>query len=819
MARRVLCLLLLLWTHAFVASADALPPGATARLGSLSLRHGGHFSTAAFSPDSKVLASAAGGGDYAVRLWDVATGSLLHKLDGHTSNLFALAFAPDGKTLASGSSDQKILLWDPATGKQRQQLQAQGTVFSLAYTPDGKVLASLEGGAAVQGNGTIRLWDSATGQSLHVMDDVPTQARRVAFAPDGSLVAAGGWSAQRGQVNPKGPPDATVHVYSTATGKLHTKLPGPRQVAAVLFSADGKELIVSGYPDGIAFWDLATGKVRRPLQALKGVDHYLSLTRDGKTLVASGGGAPNDAAVSVWDLTTGKLTRRLPVTVTASVLISALAPDDRTIVTGGLQENNIRLWDGTTGQELLAQPGHRRGLTSVAFGPDGKTAVTGALDGLYQWDVGTSKVTRQLIVDAKMGVRSLAFSPDGGLLASGGWDRVVRFWDPASGKALRDTGSTGQFWVEAVAWSPDSRMLASGGDRTIRVWDATGKEVRKFEGQDSNVRALVFSPDGKLLASGANSRETIVWDLETGKDQARFQNALGSVSGVAFAPDSKRLAVSGYDGKVRILDVARKLPIAELGPHKGYVNAVAYALGGRLLVAADEKGIRFWDTDGGVEVGQFGGHEGPVDALAFAADGRRLITGSRDTTALIWDVAVLLHGGALPEKLTAEQVRAYWHDLQGAEPVKAYRALAALTADPSQSVAQARKHLLSEPPAADALKRAADLIRDLDSDTFDVRERATAALVRLGRPIVPAGRKGLDGSPPAEAARRLLLVLDELVPKDENARLGRAVALLEWIGDAEARRVLAALAKDQANPALAADAQAALERAARRERR
>jgi WD40 repeat protein len=252
---------------------DPLPEHVLARMGTVRFRHGDRTTSVAFAPDGKTVASA--GDDGAVCLWNAATGQLLHKLEGHSHQVKAVAFAPNGKLLASGSWDETIRLWDAATGRLVRRIRAEGQPIScLAFTPDGETLAS----AGLDQR--IRLWDTARGtERQRLSGHGKGEITSLAFAPDGKSLASGGQ-------------DCTVRLWDVESGREQHKweaaevkngVPSP-----VAFAADGKWLAAAPGAAAVLVLDPATGKEVRRLTPNAGFVYALTFTPDSKMLASAG---------------------------------------------------------------------------------------------------------------------------------------------------------------------------------------------------------------------------------------------------------------------------------------------------------------------------------------------------------------------------------------------------------------------------------------------------------------------------------------------------------------------------------------------------
>ncbi len=550
----------------------------------------------------------------------------------HGDEVRCLAFSPDSKTLATGSGhlDGTIRLWDVATGRERMRIPSQlGTVTSLAFSPDARVLYSAGGR-----NFPLRIWDATTGKML----------RQMALDPQ--------WA----------------------------------KVYCAVLSPDGKKLITGNTNSTISAWDPATGNETARFGDREDAGVGLSFSPDGSMVVSWG---TYSRIVRLWNVADAVEIRTLDV---ADVSTHAVfSPSGSLIVTGGL-DGVVRTWSVPKGDTVAQYSGHSGKVSSVAFAPDGKTLLSAGEDETIRiWDVAAGKELRQF--DKLGGVPHIVLSPDGKTLAVRIEHRsAIELWDVESGRRLERSGDTLSTWSVAIA-PDDGTQVAAAELSRVRIWNVpTGEMIRTFD-TDSNLRGIAMSPDHTTLFTRSRRALSVrefemtvrAWDLNTGADrlvyrgtdaQARIapdgstlalweqakpvrlrnietgneirvaEGALSRNLVTAFSPRSDRFAMATPQGEVLAWEVADGNGIARTQSGFKRVRRLGFSQNGELMACAaawknneGDGAIHLLELASGQRIRTLEGHTGEVTHLAFSRSGRLLASASLDQTVRVWNLA------------------------------------------------------------------------------------------------------------------------------------------------------------------------------------
>jgi WD40 repeat protein/predicted Ser/Thr protein kinase len=641
--RRLVRLNLSAWRYRLATQAHALPHPSVVR----------HL---AFTPDGRTLVT---GAQKQVRAWDVATGRPLFDPLGHDRGVRGVAVSPDGAVAASWADAGPARLWDPLTGRPvgppaDPAAPGGAAVTALAFAPDGRfvvtgsadgavrlapapgrdgagweaaaggpvrsVAVSPDGRRVLSGraDGVCRMWDAETGLAPHDPFEAGGDLHSVRFDPTGRFAAVGtaggdthllrlddGFRPHR-VLNPRLPfrtlafaarssvlgigvgedkpnrPGACV-LWDAASGRRLCTLDHDGPVSALVLSPDADRALVGGGHRRASLW---FGLPDRPTQVRlgnAGLVRALALSPDGR--VAAVGrddtGWAKDAAervTLVWSLPPDQRTGRVLPHPAANVI--AADPAGAVAVTGD-RDGRVRVWDLATGRpvgEGCTLPGS---VEAVAFHPGGRRALVAAGPAVYPLDLLTGEVDRSAAVRFPLLVRCVRYSPDGGRFAAGGNWKGVEVWDAAAARRVGDPIDVPEQVVELGFTAAGLVVVGTGG--TVQVRDPDTLALRWARRLPQGAHSAAVSPDGRALAVGRQDRTVRVVPLAPRGAEGPAHVMPDVVHRVGWCPDGRVVLAASQDGTARLLDVATGKPVGPPLPQR--VSAAAVLPDGRSVLA------------------------------------------------------------------------------------------------------------------------------------------------------------------------------------------------------------------------------------------
>ena len=580
-----------------------------------------------------------------------------NRWQGHNNTIETVSFSPDGETLATGSYDNTVKLWDQNNQFIQELSGHQDAVISVSFNKNSDLLAT----ASL--DQTVRLWKKQGKNWQDTLSPLKdnTSIYSVSINPQDNLIATGG---EDGIVK-LWTPDGTRKQILTG----HTK-----SVYSVSFSPNGQTLATASKDNTIILWK-RTPKEWVDVQKLTGhQDEVYSVTfsPNGEMLASADG----TGMIKLW--TSDGIFISDCIGHINEVFAVSFSPDSQTLVSGG-RDNTLKIWN-LQGQMLNTIKAHQDRINSLSFNPKTQAVVSVSSDKMVKlWQFNNTQI-RQLKGHTAE-VRSVSFSSTDHIIATGSDDAQVKLWNldgtfkrtiienqgeikavnfnnksqllgiaSANGTAFiwdieKDSNSRKLLGhsdqVRSIDFSFDNQIIAATSyDGTIKLWNQQGKEIDTLIQSKKRVYSVSFSPIQMLMATASEDGTIKLWDVQSDQlwnNPKTIDNGT-SVYTVAFSPNGKTLATGGENNQIQLWNLqGDKIKPPFIG-HQAAIWSVVFSPDGKIIASAsDDKTINLWTVEG-TRIVTLKGHQDEVNDVSFSHSGQTLASASSDKKVILWNV-------------------------------------------------------------------------------------------------------------------------------------------------------------------------------------
>jgi WD40 repeat protein len=659
--------------------------------------------------------------------------------------------------------------------------------------------------------------------------------RGVAFSPDGAYLASGSL-------------DRKICLWDVKRGKLLQQLEKTSPVVSVIFMPDSKGIGFLTY-ESAEIWDITLRKTLWKLD-MKYPETITFSPRDNCLIVGSA-----DGQLVFLDRATGKEVRRIAGHLKKLTSID-VSPDGEKVASADIA-GTIFVRNVDTGKVLNKIETARGHVESIKFSSDGKILGGAGFGYAFRlWSVASGvEIGDRPAHYSTLYAVAFPFTSEEKVVT--GSENEIRLWEPRTGRCLA-TVKTGNKWIDSLACSPDGHYIAAGTeDNKVWLWTITDKQrAHCLEGPKGHVWSVIFSPDSQYLACGGEDGTVCVWNVSSGKelwrravhdsatvhqvffssDGTRVQVLAGNnVTTFNVLPGGKPVTLTGFRQSswiaptsddhtfVSLEDDRICIRSAIVGTERRHFStddmkfACATLSPDRWLLATGgwDHVVRLWEVATGKEIVSFRGHSGDIRSLAFDQSGSLLVSGSEDTTGLVWDLRGLWFGRDLLIEAKPVDLERCWTILAGEDVPQAYSSMEKMASAGKGGSIFLREKLLPRvlPPG-----RIDGLLRELANDRFETRELAFQKLHSITTLAEGPLRDLLASSRDAEVKRRLQELVERIESMEmsrEDLRWFRALRILERINDLTARQLIGELAKGDQRDRRTLEASLALQRITR----
>ena len=540
----------------------------------------------------------------------------------HERNVNSAEFSPDetGKYIVSSSRDSTIRIWDSMSGECIHVLRGhEGFVNQASFSPDGKTIAS------VSNDKSVRIWDAQSGQCIRTLNGHARAVKSILFSLDGKYAISSS-------------DDATIRVWEVTTGICKHVIKGESNYLTISsrISPNGDKLL--SYQNGhLHIWDIESGRCLHTI-----IGHTInsaSFSPDGKMIVL----APEEGNIIFVDTATRNIIHEL-VGQTSPAREVIFSPNGKYIVIVS-KDKNIRLWDIETCRCIRQFEGYEGTVSQLKFSPDGRFFAA-VLNGknIIVWRIESSQPLAVFYGhngnDAMGSLSSLDFSQDGKHLVSASWfDCTIRLWDLAPMKGVRAILEKTEQFVP-IPTNDKGLIVSYTEDNTIHIWkQIPGHCIQSIETYGPNVSKISISNDGRYLAYASDDCAIRLCEVDTGQCVSTLLGHNDVVTSLLFSPDGKKIISASSDKTLRIWDIKTGRCLHIMEGHKGKIRSVSISPNGKYIVSTSYdfyNTLCVWDIEQGCCIHELMKGFGSTTCAIFSLDDKHIFS-SHDNNINMWD--------------------------------------------------------------------------------------------------------------------------------------------------------------------------------------
>ncbi len=562
----------------------------------------------AFAPGGKYLVT--GSGDATAKVWDWATGNVLKTFagkNGHKGLILTAAVAPKSNHFATGGADNLAMIWDFPSPDPLRNIAVPSEATTVAVTPDG--------GRVVVGSkdGKLYGWKTEDGQTLFDLSGHRGTVTGLAFAPNGTELSSVGEDGvlRLWQVNEK---------RQLSAFAAH---PGP--ITGVIYQTNGDRIYTAGADNTVRIWFPSKTGSRSFLQPQAVT--AMSLSPDGAHVFAATGKTARMVAVAngtqVREYSTGE-----PISCIAGTNGGAW------IASGA--GKSLHLWQMKDGLQVMHQPTHVGGVTGVAFHPNGTQLATVGKDGwlrLFAIPVVPARVaTHPAAVPASI------LTEDGSRLVTASADRTIRFFKLDNLKSPERQWNGQPALINALANGSENKTLITGSDdgliRLLKI--EKGEIASQIGAHDGSITSILRTGD-RLISSSIDG-SVKAWSIPEASQRQLFSHT-GAVTCLALLADGERLLTGGEDKLVRLCSPQTgQVERTWAGPTLTIHCVTSNRKGDRVLAGSADKSIYIWELSSPKLVKKIENLPAAVHAVTVTADDKQVLAGLSDGSLRLIDL-------------------------------------------------------------------------------------------------------------------------------------------------------------------------------------